>query len=180
VALLTYYWDSAGATPVQLATEAHARVRAFWNSFNSQTLGGCTLVINPVADEIEETTGQIVNQHVGTVGVPPSFAAAGDALPLQTQGMLSLSTSTFVAGRRLKGRQFLPFPLEGSNTSLGTVSPTYTTALNTAAALLSTAVVTPMSQRVWHRPVGGSGGLSAAVSSRAASTQWAVLKSRRT
>lgn len=177
--LLTYYWDSAGATPAALATEAHARVRAFWNSFSGSTAGGAILTIDPVVDEIEETNGQIVGQHTGTLPAAVTFGIAGDPLPLQTQGLLVLSTATFINGRRLKGRQFLPLPLESSNTAVGGVSATYLTALNTAAALLGTAVVTPMSQRVWHRPVGGSGGLSAAVISRSPSPRWAVLRSRR-
>lgn len=179
-ALLTYYWDSTGAAPAALATEAHARVRAFWNSLAAWLPTVAALAITPEVDEIEETNGQIVGQAVGTLPAAVSFTATTDSLPYQTQALLGLTTGTFISGRRLKGRQFIPGLTEAANTSGGAPFGTAVTALNTAASLLGTTVVTPVNQRVWHRPVGGSGGLSAIVTSRSASTKWAVLKSRRT
>lgn len=177
--LLTYYWDSAGGTGTAIVTEAMARVRAFWASFAGQVPSGSVLTFNTVGDEIEETNGQIVNQYTGTLPAAVAFSLGTDGLPLQTQGLLRLQTATFVNGRRLGGRQFIPYPGEIANANGGIPTSTYLTALNTAAALLGTTVVTPVSQRIWHRPQGGSGGLTAVVTARSASSQWAVLKSRR-
>lgn len=178
-ALLTYYWDSTGAAPTALATEAHARVRAFWEAVKGLVPSTSSLTITAEVDEIEETTGQIVGQIVGTLPAAVTFSSALEYLPLQTQALMSLNTGTFIAGRRLKGRQFLPGMTEGSNTSGGNVAAATLTTLGTGATALSTTVVTAMNQRVWHRPQGGTGGLSAIVTSRVINPRWAVLKSRR-
>jgi hypothetical protein len=179
-ALLTYYWDSAGATPAALATEAHARVRAFWNNLAPAVGASSTLTIFPEVDEIEETNGAIVGQTVGTLPPAVTFSAAGDFLPYQTQALLRLTTGTFIDGRRLRGRQYLPGWTELSNTSGGVPAGSSVANITSAAALLGTTIVTPMNQRVWHRPKAGSPGLSAIVVARQAGVNWAVLKSRRT
>lgn len=181
LALLTYYWDGTGAADTALVTEAHARVRAFWNSLAARVYSGATLIFAfPDGDFIEETTGDIVSQATGSAPAGVTFTGTGDVMPLQTQGLLRLRTGTFIGGRRLVGKQYLPGWTEGQNDILGTPTATWVTGVNTAAALLSTTVVTPLNQRVWHRPGGVGPGTSAIVSSRTASGQWAVLRSRRT
>lgn len=183
--LLTYYWDSTGGTPTAVVTEAHARVRAFWNSFAAQIGSNSTLTINPVADEVEETNGQIVNQQVGTLPAAVVFTSAGEYLPMQTQALLKLGTSIFRDGRRVSGRQFIPGLTEPANTAGGQPLASVMTALGTAAALLGTTVVTPINQRVWSRPRAADAthsarsGLSVVVTSRTTGASWAVLKSRR-
>lgn len=179
-ALLTYYWDGTGGTDVALVTEAMARVRAFWDSFKVHVHAGVALSFNTVGDFVEETDGQIVAQATGTAPAAVTFTGPTDALPLATQGLLNLGTSTFINGRRVKGRQFIPYPVEQDNVN-GAIpnAVNYVGGLNTAAALLGTTIVTPMSQRVWHRPNGGSPGLSVPVTSRQASSSWATLRSRR-
>lgn len=179
-ALLTYYWDSAGGTPAALVTEALARVRAFWNSFAAHVHSTAVLTINPIADEIEETTGLIVGQQAGTPPASVTFTGGTDCLPLATQGLLRLSSSTFINGRRVVGRQFLPYPIETDNLNGGIPSSvSYVAPGNTAAALLGTTILTPMSQRIWHRPKGAVPGLSVVVTSRSVAPTWATLKSRR-
>ena len=176
--LLTYYWDSAGGTPVQVMTEAQARVRAFWVSYAAFFPSTGSIIFDPVGDEVEETTGQIVGQFTAA-GVPNvNGSGGGERLPYQTQGLLRLSTAAFIGGRRLKGRQFIPLPAENDSTS-GQPSGAYLSGLQTAANLLGTTIVTGISQRVWHRPGPGGAGLSAVVTARTTSPTWAVLRSRR-
>lgn len=178
--LLTYYWDGTGGTDVALVTEAMARVRAFWDSFKVHVHAGVALTFNTVGDFVEETGGEIVSQATGTAPAAVTFTGPTDVLPLATQGLLNLSTGTFINGRRVKGRQFIPFPVEGDNVNGGIPSSVnYVAGLNAAAAFLGTTIVTPMTQRVWHRPNGGSAGLSVPVTARQASSSWATLKSRR-
>lgn len=177
-ALLTYYWDSAGGTPTQVMTEAVARVRAFWESFKAKVPNTATITYDGLGDEVEETTGEIVGQFTATPLAVTNGLAGTDILPYQTQGLLRLSTGTYIGGRRVQGRQFLPVPLE-ADSSGGVPVGAYVTAVQTAAALLGTTVVTPIAQRVWHRPGPGGPGLSVVVTGRSCSTQWAVLRSRR-
>jgi len=179
-ALLTYYWDSAGGTGAALTTEAIARVRAFWNSAAALIHSTASITFNLTSDEIEETTGAIVNQYVGAAPAAVTFTGGGDALPLATQSLMRLSSATFVNGRRVVGRQFLPYPTETANLNGGIPStPAYVTPMTTAAALLGTTIVTPMTQRIWHRPGPSGAGLSVPVTSRSIAGSWATLKSRR-
>lgn len=182
--LLTYYWDSAGGTPVQVMTEAQARVRAFWENWKPQLPVTCTVFYDPAGDEVEETTGVIVGQFVAAGVASTNGTSAGERLPYMTQGLVRLTTATFRDGRRLAGRQNIPLPAETDSTS-GKPNAAYLAALQTAANLLGTTIVTGISQRVWSRPREASlelparAGLSAAVTARTVSPQWAVLRSRR-
>lgn len=178
LSLLTYYWDSAGGTPTAVATEAGLRVRAFWVSFASHIPNTSTVQIDGFGDEIDEATGAIVGTFTGPAVASVNGTSAADGLPRQTQGLLRFGTAGIVAGRRITGRQYLPAPNETDNTG-GLPTAAYVADLNTAANLLGTTIVTPISQRVWHRPGLAGAGLSFPVTSRAGSTSWAVLRSRR-
>lgn len=183
--LFTTYWDSTGATTTAIATESMARVRAFFNSAAALFAVNMTLTFNPVLDEIEETSGEIVGQVSGTVPAAVTFTGSTDILPLATQGLLRLQTATFRDGRRLQGRINLPYLKEGSNDTGGSPTAAFVTSMNTAAALLGTTVVTAVNQRVWSRPREASltlparAGLSAPVIARSTSPKWAILRSRR-
>lgn len=184
-ALMTHYWDSTGAAPAALVTEAIARVRASLAALTSVINLSTTVVINSTADEIEETTGQIVGQTTGSPAAALAFTSANAYLPLQTQGLLILSTGAFVGGRRLKGRIFVPGLSQNTATAGGDPTPALLTAIANAGAALGTTVLTPMNQRVWSRPRAASialparAGLSAIVTSRSAGSKYGVLRSRR-
>ena len=180
IALMTWYWDSTGAAQAALCTEAMARVRAMFSSAAGFVPSSVTLVLNPLFDEIEETTGALVGQVAGTPPSAVTFTGATDAMPYQTQGLVQYGTNAFIDGRRVKGRQYIPFPMEGANDVLGVPTSGYKTGWQTAVNLLGTTVVTPMTQRIWHRPKAGSGGLSTPVITRTTGSTCAVLKSRRT
>lgn len=178
-ALLTYYWDSTGAPPGTIVTEAHARVRAAWNALASQIIAGSTLAFTfPDADEIEETNGEIVGQTVGAIPGAVTFTGTGDLLPPRTQALVRFRTGTYINGRRLQGRQYLCGFTETSNDPAGNVISGVRTALGAYNTALGATIVTAMSQRVWHRPVNGSGGLSAPVIARSVSDTWSSLRSR--
>ena len=179
--LFTTYWDAAGGTPAQVVTEALARVRAFWNSFAPTMANGCVLAINPVGDLIDDATGALVGQDAGTPPAAVAFAGSGDPLPFATQALVRLSTAAFINGRRLQGHMNIPYLVESDSTSGFGPNAGTVTALQNAANLLGTTVVTPISQRVWHRPnpVTHTGGNSQPVIARTVSTKWATLRSRR-
>jgi len=177
-ALFTYYWGLAVGTPSDVMTEAAARVHAFWDSFKSFMPNTGTVIIDNFGDEVDETDGAIVGQAVGSAVANVNGTAGGDILPYQTQGLIRLSTSNFVTGRRVKGRQYIPQPNEVYNAG-GVPTAPYLAGLQTAADLLGTVISTAAPQQIWHRPNGGLAGHAYDITSRAVSPSWAVLKSRR-
>ena len=180
VSLLTFYWDGTGATDVALVTEAHARVRAAFNALTARLASGSSFIIDqPLGDFVEETNGEIQSQAAPSA-LPGglTFTQSAEILPYQTQALVRYQTGTFLNGRRITGRTFIPGWTEINNV-IGTPSATDITALGAFNTALGTTIVTSMSQRVWHRPVNGTGGLSAPVLSRTVSPEWSVLRSRR-
>lgn len=177
--LMTTYWDSTGAAIGLLATEATARVRAMLAAMAGSFPANTSPSYNLVLDEIEETTGVIVNQVSAAAPAAVTFTPGGTLLPLQTQICIRLNTNAFIAGRRLQGRIFLPYRLANGSDTGGSPLAAYVSGLTTAANALGTTVVTPITQRVWSRPRPGRLGLSAPVISRACQPTYSVLKSRR-
>jgi hypothetical protein len=55
----------------------------------------------------------------------------GDKLPGQVSGIIT--TQTIFAGRRFRGRLYIPFPSEDANSATGLVHPNYVTALDDLA-----------------------------------------------
>jgi len=179
--LVTSYWDSTGAAIGLLATEAVARDLAFWAALAARIVNGAIYTPNLVVDEIEETTGALVNQVAASAPAAISFTGTGDGVPFLTQGLVRFNTNSFIGGRRVQGRRFIPGCLEIDNSGTPPQPVALlTTALGTANNALGTVIATAMGQRVWHRPGPSGPGLSVPVISRGVSNQWAVLKSRRT
>jgi hypothetical protein len=179
-ALITTYWDFTAGTAVQCATEAAARVRACFNALSARIPAAWSLTTPTTADIIEETTGQL--QSVTTLTAPSAltFTGASPLLPLQTQAMLQFRTATYINGRNLRGRMYVPGCCVGDLSGGNTWQGVYTTALQSGGNALLSTIVTPINLRVWHRPsVGASNGLSAVVSSVSVRPTPAVLRSRR-
>lgn len=178
--LITHYWDSTGAAIGLLATEAVARVRAHFAALNTSIAAGAIYTPNLVVDEIDENTGALANQISASAPAAVSFTGANDPLPFFTQALERYATNLYVNGRRVQGRSYVPGITELFSTGNPPVpTSTVLASLVTAMSALGTTIVTPMSQRVWHRPGPSGPGLSTPVISRSAAPYWAVLKSRR-
>jgi hypothetical protein len=161
------------------ATDALARFRAVWDGLKSHMDDGLTIDFDPICIAVEATTGVLTGAFAGTDPSSVTGTAAGDPLPSQTQGLVRLATSTVISGRRLRGRLFIPGPVEADNTSAGVPSSTYTTDVTTAAATLFDAGATASEPVIWHRPTGGSGGNHGLVTGVTTVATWSVLRSRR-
>lgn len=178
--LVTTYWDSTGASIVALATESVARVRAAVAGVAPSMATGTTYTPNLLVDEIDEATGAIVNQVAAAAPAATSGSGSGSLLPLQTMLVAQYLTSTFVGGRRLRGRSYIPGWTIGSLGAGGVPAVTAMNAVTAWNTALGTTILTATNQRVWHRPAAaGGGGLSAVVTARAVPAKWAVLRSRR-
>lgn len=180
-ALVTTYWDSTGAGLAALATESVARVRAAFNAMAAAIPSGSTYVPNLLVDEIDENTGAIVNQVTAAAPAAVTFSSASPYAPLQTQSIVQFQSATFIAGRRLRGRLYIPGVAQGAVGTTGQPTPAQQTALANFNTALGATVVTATNQRVWHRPnkVTHVGGLSAVVATRTVAASFGVLRSRR-
>jgi len=63
---------------------------------------------------------------------PDAGTAIGDPLPLEMAGLISFKTG--IAGRRNRGRMYVPFPAEGDNNNIGHPSAAYVALLVILAA----------------------------------------------
>lgn len=161
------------------ATDCLARFRTCWDTIKASIANTITVDFDPICIAVEATTGVLTGAFTGTDPASVSGTGATDALPRQTQGLVRLSTSTVVNGRRLKGRLYVPGALESDNTTSGQPTTTYQNLLVTGFATILSAGATASSAQIWHRPTNGAGGASAAVTGVSSSSSWSVLRSRR-
>lgn len=161
------------------ATDCLARFRAMWDAVKALMSPGITLTFDNVCLAIEATTGVLQGTFTGTLPLSVTGTGVTDALPRQTQGLLRVSTNTVINGRRVRGRLFVPGPVETHNDSSGLPNSTYTSTLTTAAAGLLVAGATTSMPVVWHRPLLPGQGAAPLWSGVAASPNWSVLRSRR-
>lgn len=178
---LTQLWWAPGTVGGSTAdaTDCLARFRASWNTFAPHLSNSVSVDFDPICIAVEATTGVLTGAFAGTDPLTVTGAAAGDVCPRQTQGLLRLGTSTVINGRRVRGRLFLPGVLEADNNVNGVPFSTYTSDATTAFSSILTPGATASSPVIWHRPQGGAGGASPAVTSVSCSPSWAVLRSRR-
>lgn len=104
----------------------------------------------------------IISRGVGTV--------AGDIGPSQVTGLITAQTN--LTGARYRGRQYLPFPGEGSNDAGGDPLPAYVT----SARAIATAIYTPSTVSAG---VGNTAVLNPVVYSRKFNS-WQAITARKT
>lgn len=179
--LFTTYWGNAGlASGTAVATEAAARVRAFWNSLAGVIASSSVLAIDTNVAVLDPADGDLIGTFTGSAPATVTFTATGDNVPLMSQALLRYATGQFINGRALVGRSFIPGLVETGAAGAGpTVS--VQAAINTAAGLLGTTVTTAITQAVWHRPTPAlpTSGQAWDVTGRSVSNAWAVQKGRR-
>lgn len=89
------------------ASAAIAQVDAFWQGLDGLMDNAITIAVQGDVPTINVGTGEMtaVNSVTGTTQTGDS---AGLPLPYATQGGVQWNTDTFIGGRRLIGRSFLP------------------------------------------------------------------------
>lgn len=163
------------------ATAILAHFRAVWNVLAAKVATGATIVYNPTCIAMEDTTGTLVGSFTGTPPANSVGAGGSSPMPYQTQGLIAWDTNLVVAGRRLRGRWFIPFPDEGDNTGTTAVpSASYIAQLNSAVTTYMSTGAGGALPAIWHRPSpGGSNGTHSAVTGGAARSYWSVQRKRR-
>lgn len=171
-----FYFGGAAADDTDAESLAEA-VRSFFNAFRVDLPSSVTISIQPSAEIIDETNGQITGQvdftppETITGGTNATYSAASGAV-------VNWNTAGYRNGRRIRGRTFV-VPL--SNAAYDTAGDISTASLgllrNGAAFLTSGVSVLPFV--VWARPNDGANGTAEPVVSATVPDLGAVLRSRR-
>lgn len=166
--LTTMFFDVVGGLT---AADANAAVGAFWDTVQDLVHNAYTMATESEVASVDIATGEITGLTPVTAITKPG-TVSGQPLPPATQGLLRWRTGTFVAGREIRGRTFIPGPTEEHNLT-GVPNSDYITVANNAAAALIAATGTELFvYSRTHRD-------SAPVVSGSCWNQWAVLRSRR-
>jgi hypothetical protein len=132
------------------ATSIASAVKTFLTAIAGGSWTGLTAQIQPEQTIIDVTTGEPVSLEAATPQAAVNFTATGTPLPFQTQVLLRLATSQYNAGRRLRGRLYIPGAMVGMDTN-GDLGPSWVTMYNSAAAALLTASNTNGKWAVYSR-----------------------------
>lgn len=151
---------------------AQAAVGNFIGSLKGEIVSACTATIEGDVATIDTATGQTVGVTVGTSTVIPCTGGAS-AAPPANQGLIRWLSNTYVGGRQIRGRTFVPYlrtAAIGTNGQI--VGTTQTTFLNAASAYLTSLT----GQAVIFSP---KNGIAVQVNTYSVWNQVAVMRSRR-
>lgn len=156
-----------------------------WTTLTTIMNGALIGAIEAEVPIIEDTTGEI-QSVVSTTGGVVDPTSAAEPLPTAAQGLVRLSTNTFVDGRRLRGRVFVPGLTEASQSTGQPNSSTIASLANFGQVIIDD---TSVNLVIFRRPRAADPDANPPVTARAgtsasvtASTGWgefAVLRSRR-
>lgn len=167
--LSTHYFT--GTEDQTAANNAVAAVAAFWGAIDNQLGNSTSWSTDPIVSVLDNSgnqTGQFtVSSSSGSGSLSALYA------PVATQGLVQWRTGSFINGRELRGRTFIPGIVAANVNGSGSPLNTFVTAVNTAAAAL---VGDPNSQlALWSKRFSAVSTISAG----SMWTQYAVLRSRR-
>lgn len=162
------FFDQAAGLTAQDAADA---VRAFWLTCADNMADDYTAQVELAVEDIDYTTGKPVGVTAVTASLVTGTQSA-DPLPWATQALVSWRTGTFVSGREIRGRTFIPGMVE-TLSSNGVPAGSIFTSINGAASTLASD--TDSSLAIFSRKKHAVG----IVTSGSMWTKWAVLRSRR-
>src|SRR6266511_768646 len=164
------YWVSSvdSDTNAQLVVD---HMRDFWTTLAPRISAFTTWSVSGIVQVIDALTGALVSER-SVIARTGAGSNGTDPLPFSSQGLLSLRSTLFVNGRRVRGHWNIPGPSESDSTN-GIPTSTYTNALAAAAATL-TGFADPFLV-VYSKRNGVTGGALSAT----APAKWAILRSRR-
>jgi len=175
-----FYFGGTAADSAQL-TVAQDRVHDFFAAITLCLPTGITISFLPSSQRITPGDG-VIQDDIPVGSVAPAVAGAGGTNFSAPSGACVVwRTGATVGGRLLKGKTFL-VPLGASSYDTdGTILASRIAELRAAASALAApgAFAAEEQLQVWHRPVGGTGGLMSPTGTASVSDRAAILKSRR-
>lgn len=164
------YWDSIHPVASQLTA-----LKNFFEAIKPHFAGTCTYQVEGTGREMNEVTGTLTGIWTSPAPAVTTGAGGTSITPDAVQTLFRWNTGIIIGGRFVQGRTFVPGIISGS-TSGGNVSVAALAALNTAATNF---VGANIGFGIWHRPVGGSGGVLVPVVGGTTWSELAVLRRRR-
>lgn len=149
-------------------------VRDFWTNLAPSIDNAITVTVEGDTALVDDVSGAITGID-SVVARTLAGSSVANALPPATQGILHTFTGTFVGGRQLRGKIFIPGLVVTVADSIGAPTAALKTALLTQGALLVANTSGPGPLRVWSR----TNGISAVVNSVTTPSKFGVLRSRR-
>lgn len=154
--------------------DALNHTRAVWEGLVTVMGVNARVNIDPVMAVIDPATGVITGTATGDPGDEMVGTYAGDILPPATQGLLQIRTGSYVGGRELRGRLYVPYMPEGTADN-GKPNAGALAVLQYSAGQLAGDAATTNKVQVWSR----KNGVIRPVSDVTVWSQFAVLRSRR-
>lgn len=149
-------------------------VRDWWTAWAASMDNNNSVLVEGDTALLDDVTGNITG--IDSV-LPRTVALTGatQALPQANQLVMNLFTSTFIGGRQLRGRIFIPGMLSSAADTQGLVTGAIRTAVVTHGTALITNTSGPGPLRIWSR----KNGTSSVVNAVSSPTIFGVLRSRR-
>ena len=156
------------------AAHASSAIGALWTFLGAIAAYIDDNLVETISGDVEVidvASGQITSV-VSVAGAVQGGTGAGDALPTLVQGLLRFNTPTYINGRQLKGRMYLPGMLESQNTVVGLPAAGMTGTVNTALATYIASAADPAVFSDTHH-------YAVSISSATMAPKWSYLRTRR-
>ena len=147
-------------------------VTSFWNEGKTMLSQAITAHVSGVVEVCDPITGQPTGIDTATPA-NVAFTMTGDPLPWQTQLCIYWNTGTWIGGRQVRGRTFVPAQVETYNDVNGLPASGLVAVVGLMAAHISnSSTTTPgIYSRKHHNTY--------PVTSHQVSTKWSVMRTRR-
>lgn len=166
----TNFYADAGATLPLTA------IANWFDAFKTSVPQGLSWLIPSSGDTFNDATGVLNGSWSQGSPTTVTSTAVGAVWSGGSGCVVNWTTGGIANGRRVRGKTFL-VPLITSNYDNGSLTSSFISGANTATSTFVSAAGSDL--RVWHRPVGGSGGSSHAITGFSIPDLAAVLRSRR-
>lgn len=103
--LTTHYFETSAES---VAQEAYAALGDFWEAMSVAVNHNANINIDPVMFIIDPVTGNTTGTFLATIPLGYAGGNTGDALPAGVSPIMQLRTGSYLAGREVRGRTFLP------------------------------------------------------------------------
>lgn len=152
-----------------------SRLATFWGVVDGALATGTSWFIETSGKEIAATSGQLTGFWDEPTVYTGTGAVSGGVVPNASQVLIQWLTSSIVAGRRVRGRTFVP-GLATTNVSNGELGGGATATILGAATAFANGDAGLV---VWHRPSNTSVGSEHPVNSAGVWDELAVQRARR-
>ena len=177
--LMTQYFAGVAASDAA-ATRAAGYVQdVVIPTIRSKQPDGLDYQVSNLVDVLDATDGSITDT-ISVAALSAVTGAGGASMaPPAVAALVHLNTSTFLGGRRVRGRTFVSPLADAAVTTDGVLGGSAQSELEALGASMLAALTAGDTWVVWHRPKGASPGYAAPITSTSVPFKLAVLTSRR-